>query len=91
MIICAAIRLETAEEMLTIPCYRHGNGLIICANLKDKWQHAKKTQGFIDHNGNFLDRVEAFEHFKECGQSNATQRYYWEDRNQNELYSEDLY
>ena len=34
---------------------------------------------------------EAFEHVKEIGQCNATQRWYWEDHNQDELYSEDLY
>ena len=51
----------------------------------------KYTQGFINHNGEFLDRKEAFQHAKEIGQCNATQRYYWEDHEQEELYSEDLY
>ena len=38
-----------------------------------------------------LDRKEAFEHVKEIGQCHATQRWYWEDHAQDELYSEDLY
>ena len=48
-------------------------------------------QGFINHKGEFLNRKEAFEHVKEIGQCNATQRWYWEDHAQYELYSEDLY
>ena len=44
-----------------------------------------------NHKGEFLDRKQAFEHVKEIGQYNETQRYYWEDHNQDELYSEDLY
>ena len=54
-------------------------------------QRRNIIQGFINHKGEFLNREEAFEHAKAIGQCNATQRYYWEDHNQDELYSEDLY
>ena len=91
MIICAALKLQTENALLILPCYRHSNGFAIRANLNSEWRHAKVTQGFIDHNGLFLDRAEAFNHVKECGQCNATQRWYWEDHGQTELYSEDLY
>ena len=51
----------------------------------------KVVQGFIIHNGEFLDREEAFKHVQEIGQCNATQRWFWEDHKQDQLYSEDLY
>ena len=97
MIICAAIKLTKKAEMLNgnvemIVCgHRHGNCFLVISELDPSWRKATKVQGFINHQGEFLDRKEAFEHAKECGQCNATQRYYWEDHNQDELYSEDLY
>lgn len=102
MIICAAIKLvnpcdraglllETARELI-ICGHRHSDCFKIIRNLEDTWAtEAKQVQGFINHKGEFLDRKEAFKHAKEIGQCNATQRWYWEDHNQDELYSEDLY
>ena len=63
-------------------------------HLDERWRKVQRRniiQGFINHKGEFLNREEAFEHAKAIGQCNATQRYYWEDHNQDELYSEDLY
>ena len=91
MIICSAIKLEKEDGSLIICGHRHSNCFNIFANMTTDWHKAKKIQGFINHKGEFLDRKEAFEHAKECGQCNATQRWYWEDHNQDELYSEDLY
>ena len=100
MIICAAIKLIQKElygEKLIIPkelviCgHRHGDCFKTIRELGPQWNHTKKIQGFIDHKGEFLDRKKAFKHIKEIGQCNATQRYYWEDHKQDELYSEDLY
>lgn len=95
MIICAAllVQVEGLDHTTIVPCWRHGNGFRI---LEDLGYHPKKgykvlEQGFMTHTGEFLDRKEAFEHVKEIGQCNATQRWYWEDHVQNELYSEDLY
>ena len=95
MIICAALELqiEGLSHTTIVPCWRHGNGYEI---LKDLSYQARKkykvvAEGFITHEGRFLNRVEAFEHVKACGQSTATQRWYWQDHNQTELYSEDLY
>lgn len=96
MIICAAIKIEHTNiagdeelEPIIICGHRHGNCFEIAKRLY--CNISKYTEGFINHKGEFLDRKEAFEHFKECGQCNATQRWYWEDHNQDELYSEDLY
>lgn len=94
MIICAAIKLtmnNIAQTELIVCGLRHSNCFDTIRNLDSNWLGAAKVQGFIDHTGKFLDRKEALEHFKACGQCNATQRWYWEDHNQNELYSEDLY
>lgn len=58
-----------------------GDEVILCgARHKDIFKQIKSLgfgvrqdykeleQGFIDHNNNFLSRIEAFEHAKECGQ-----------------------
>lgn len=96
MIICAAIKLIDLDQnnSIIICGHRHGNCFEMIKHLEDKWRYTpirNIIQGFINHKGEFLDRKEAFEHVKEIGQCNATQRYYWEDHNQDELYSEDLY
>ena len=102
MIICAAIKLvndcdnvglqlENPRELIVCG-FRHGDCFKTIAQLQDSWlENTKKIQGFITHKGEFLTRQDAFEHAKEIGQCNATQRWYWEDHNQDELYSEDLY
>lgn len=95
MIICAAIDItfvNSKDEVVNlIVCgHRHCDCFKTIRQLDNK--HTQWTvQGFINHKGEFLDRKEAFNHAKEIGQCNATQRYYWEDNNQKELYSEDLY
>lgn len=95
MIICAAISLtykNSKDELkgVIICGHRHRNCFDIMRHM-DIATKVNETQGFIDHKGEFLDRKEAFKHVQEIGQCTATQRYYWEDHNQTELYSEDLY
>lgn len=95
MIICAAllVQVEGLDHTTIVPCWRHGKGFEILADLGFQPQKGYKVleQGFINNKGEFLNRKEAFEHVKEIGQCNATQRWYWEDHAQDELYSEDLY
>jgi hypothetical protein len=100
MIVCAAIKIINEElygvkldkpEELIVCGHRHGNCLEVISQLGARWGGRKKIQGFINHKGEFLDRKEALSHALECGQLSATHRYYWEDHNINELYSEDLY
>ncbi len=100
MIICAAIKLINEElygvklnkaEELIVCGYRHGNCREVISQLGPRWAGRKTLEGFINHKGEFLDRKEALTHAQECGQLSATHRYYQEDNNINELYSEDLY
>lgn len=91
MIVCAAIKLTNESAELIICGHRHWNCLVTIHNLSDSWTNAKKIQGFINHKGEFLDRKEALAHALECGQLSATHRFYQEDNNIDELYSEDLY
>lgn len=95
MIICAALEVQVEGLPYTtiIPCWRHGKGYEILRDLgyAPRTKYKVLREGFMDNKGEFLDRKEAFKHVNETGQCNATQRYYWEDHRQEELYSEDLY
>lgn len=95
MIICAALELQVEGLPYTtiVPCWRHGKGYEILRDLGYQAQrkYKVKAEGFINHKGEFLNRKEALKHAQECGQLSATHRYYQEDHNINELYSEDLY
>lgn len=95
MIICAAllVQIEGLDHKTIVPCWRHGKGFEILRDLgyAPKTKYKVVNQGFINHKGEFLDRKEAFRHVQEIGQCNATQRWYWVDHKQEELYSEDLY
>ena len=80
MIICAAllVQVEGLDHTTILPCHRHGVGFRILEDLgyAPKTKYKVIEQGFIDHQGNFLNRVDAFNHVKECGQCNATQGKY---------------
>ena len=94
MIICAAIKVKglthSTKLIDTIICgHRHGDCLKIIAQFE--LQVLEETQGFLKHDGTFLDRKEALAHALECGQLNTTTRWYQQDNNIDELYSEDLY
>lgn len=100
MVICAAIKLidtnsvlPEGDEDLIVCGHRHRDCFEIISQLCEGWhsKNIKRIQGFINHKGEFLDRKKALAHAKECGQLSETHRYYQEDHNINELYSEDLY
>lgn len=100
MIICAAIKLIIEEQYdtklekpkeLVICGYRHEDCWEIISHLDARWFNTKKTQGFINHRNEFLDRREAFIHAWDCGQLSETHRLYQEENRLSELYSEDLY
>ena len=95
MLICAAllIQVEGLDHTTILPCRRHGDGFEILHDLgySPKTKYKIVEQGFINHNGEFLDRHEAWEHAKMCGQLSQSTEWYKEDNRDYELYSEDLY
>ena len=100
MIICAAIKLINEElygvkldkpEELIVCGHRHGDCWEVISHLSARWTGLNSVEGFINHKGEFLDRKEALDHARECGQLSETHRYYQADHYINELYSEDLY
>lgn len=100
MIVCAAIKVINEElygvkldksEELIVCGHRHGDCWEVISQLSARWAGRKKIEGFINHKGEFLDRVDALTHARECGQLSETHKYYQEDHRIHELYSEDLY
>lgn len=95
MIICAALEIQVdgLDHITILPCWRHGKGFEILKDLgyAPRTKYKVFRQGFINHNGEFLDRKEALAHALEVGQLSATNRWYQKDHNIDELYSEDLY
>lgn len=71
MITSAAVLLTTKDgRHFEIPCHRHADAFYIASQFlaQDELDKTKIRQGFIDHNGNFLDRIEARKHAFMCGQ-----------------------
>jgi hypothetical protein len=95
MIICAAVLIQVEGlDHTTIICgRRHGNCFEILRDMKfaAKTGYKEIAQGFIDHEGNFLDRYEAYIAARACGQLSRTVLWHKEDHGEAELYSEDLY
>ena len=95
MIICAAIKLKMNNLAGTehIVCgLRHGDCFKSIEQLNSNWKNASKTQGFITHTGEFLDRGQAWVHAIECGQLSLSAHWLHKDNDwPAELVSEDLY
>ena len=95
MIICAAIeiQIEKLPYKTIIPCWRHCKGYEIIRDFGFKPNKGYKieAEGFMTDKGDFLNRKDAFKHALECGQLSATIRQFKKERNEDELYSEDLY
>ena len=95
MILCAAllVQVEGLDHETIIPCRRHGDGYKLLKDLGyiPKSKYKVLTEGFINHEGKFFDRVQAYQHALKCGQLTATTKWYKADHKDTELYSEDLY
>ena len=94
MIICAAVKWTnpyTGLEM-TIGCIRHADGLDQLNTILDLGSVINKNdieQGFLDHEGKFYSREDAYIIAKKCGQLSATTLA--NKHASTELFSEDLY
>ena len=94
MIICAAIKIQFQRKdqimEAVVPGLRHSDCYDLMYSLCVPMPR-EETDGFIDHEGNFLDRYDAFEHAILCGQLSDTTRVVKRERGERQLFSEDLY
>ena len=95
MIICAAIKIKYIDsndikQSVVVCGHRHTNCHYVISKF-DICSITEKIEGFIDNQGNFLDRQEAHLHARNCGQLSKANIWYKEDHSEIELYSEDLY
>lgn len=89
MIICAALKDKNSK--VVFGGVRHAD---ICEALRKIGVSVKDMnfiEGFLDSNGNFLTRAEAFQEVKRTGQISYTARMLKERERDTLLYSEDLY
>lgn len=94
MILCAAIKTIFARDgekiTVVIPGCRHVDVWQLMVELRIS-REREEVEGFIDHEGNFLDRYDAFEHAVMCGQVSRTTLEHKESHFELQLYSEDIY
>ena len=88
MVICSALKLN---EYIVVPCCRHHDGFSLLKELGIDQKNYNIVQGFITDENEFLDRKQAYERAKMCGQIPVQLRYDKVSKGQNELFSEDLY
>ena len=83
MITSAAVLITTKDNRhFEIPCHRHADAFYIMSQLCPNDEITGTQQGFLDHNGHFLNRIEARRHAFACGQVKEPEGL---------LYSEDLW
>lgn len=97
-IVCAAIKFTSKadeDNIIVLPCIRHGDGYkqFVYLNFVLGGNYSRgdwiKEEGFIDSKGKFHSREKAFELVKDS--LPASLIYFKEQREETELYSEDLY
>ena len=94
MIVCAAVKWHNhiLNAELTIGCIRHADGLAQLNIIREFGTFIDKRdveQGFLDHEGKFYSREDAYIIAKKCGQLSATTLA--NKHASTELFSEDLY
>ena len=82
------VEITTPSKCYEIPCHRHGDAFYIISQFLDAGEidKTKTEQGFLTHDGEFLDRYDAMQHAIACGQMLSE-----EAERCAELYSEDLW
>lgn len=89
MIICTALRVKGSGAVLG--GIRHGFIYSSLHDLRPEIGAASVEEGFLDNDGNFLNRFEAFKEALKCGQLSATTLICKQKSEETELYSEDLW
>ena len=96
MLLCAALKIKidasNLDNCVILPCIRHGFGYSTLHDLVGtKFKQRDIVEGFIDTNGKFYDRRDAYEYAMANGQLSASTRELKREHCETELYSEDLY
>ena len=95
MIVSACVRFYTnnnnpqyANTMFDIPCHRHADAFYIISQFvnPEDIDKTRTEQGFLTHEGKFLNRYGAMDHAIECQQMLPCDK-----ERCAELYSEDLW
>lgn len=94
MIASACVRIYTKTEskfqgmVFDIPCHRHADAFYIISQFMkpEDIDKTKTQQGFLTHDGTFLDRYDAMDHAIACRQLPPEAKMACA-----ELYSEDLW
>lgn len=92
MIIASAIKCEIKGNQVVLCGVRHGDifkQMQLLGFSPDDVEEAE--QGFVDNHNNFLDRLQAFEHAKNCGQLCARLIHDKTESGLKSLISEDLW
>lgn len=96
MIVCAALQIKDGIYTYVICGLRHADCYATLFDLNKELSKKARassavTEGFLTTNNEFLDRYDAYEHAKTCGQISAQLRYDKNQKHETALYSEDLY
>lgn len=95
MILAAAVkyRIEKTDTETILCGARHADIIaqLPALGFEPHVGYKELEQGFIDHNGNFLGRAEAYFHAKDCGQLPAVLIKNHEDRHVYLLTIEELW
>ena len=94
MITSACVRIYTKPDskfmdtMFDFPCHRHADAFYIISQFVDASEidKSRTEQGFLTHDGTFLNRYDAMQHAIACGQLLPEDAEHCA-----ELYSEDLW
>ena len=82
------VEITTPFKCYEIPCHRHGDAFYIISQFLDASEidKPKTEQGFLTHDGTFLNRYKAMDEAIRCGQLPPEAK-----EKCAELYSEDLW
>lgn len=94
MVVCSAIRVTVEKNgkplEVVVPGIRHADCRALLAALGYPMSYDEEAEGFLNKQGLFLDRYEACELAKECGQLTETVKSYKNQLHDILLYSEDI-